>query len=291
MAQTGGMAQRGEPAAKGASGVDALWIVGGLALAHLLIHLALNSRYDLHRDEMAVVDYARRLDWGFVEFPPLTPALVRLSMVIFGESVWGARVLAALAMALVVLLAGLMARDLGGGRGAQVLAAAGAFASLFGMLMGSMTLYAAFDFLWWVAVVWALVRRRSSNNPRWWLAVGLLIGLGVMTKYTMVILGAAVFVAVLLSDLRRDLRTPWPWLAAGLALLLVAPNLLWQSRHGWVAIEFTQAIHARDVAWGRSEGFWIEQLYANASPVTLPLWLAGLGWLVFAKEARPWRFL
>jgi hypothetical protein len=271
--------------------IDALWIVGGLALLRLVLHLVANGGYGLHRDEAALFDYAGRLAWGYVEFPPLTPFLVRSSMEIFGATLWGARVLSALAQSLVVLLAGLIARDLGGGRAAQILAAVGAWAALFGMLMGSMTLYASFDYLWWVAIAWAMVRRVCSGNPRWWLLVGLFVGLGMLTKYTMALFGASILGATLLSDLRRDLRGPWPWLAAAMALLILAPNLIWQAQHGWVAIEFTRAIHARDVAWGRSEGYWLEQLYANASPLALPLWIAGLVWLLAARDARPYRFL
>lgn len=273
------------------TGAFALGIVGGLAILRLAVHLALNNRYDFHRDEMALVDYARHLDWGFVEFPPLTPALARASMVIFGESVWGARVYSALAMALVVLMAGWMARDLGGKRGAQALAAAGACAALFSMLMGSMTQYASLDYFWWVAVVWALLRRKATGNLRWWLAVGIFIGLGMMTKYTMAILAVTVLAAVLLSDLRRDLLTPWPWAGAALALLIMAPNLVWQARHGWVAFEFTAAIHARDIEWGRTQTYWIEQLLVGLSPLLAPLWITGLIRLLVAKSARPYLFL
>ncbi len=203
-----------------------------------------------------------------------------------------ARVFAALAISLTVLLAGLIARDMGGGRSAQLLSAAAAFASVVSLMMGSVTLYASFDYFWWVAAVWALVRRVRSDDARWWLAVGLFVGLGLMTKYTMVLLGASMLAAVLLSgNLRRDLRTPWPWLGAATALIIVAPNLVWQAQHGWVALEFTASIHQRDVAWGRAQGYWVEQLYANASPFALPLWIAGLIWLLVARRARPWRFL
>jgi 4-amino-4-deoxy-L-arabinose transferase-like glycosyltransferase len=267
-----------------------LWLLVGMAALRFALHMLLNGRYDLHRDEMALVDYAGRLAWGYVEYPPLTPALVRLQMEIFGDSLVALRTLSALAQGLTVLLAGLIAREMGGGRGAQMAAAGAAFVVPFSLVSGSMTQYASFDYLWWLAVAWALVRLCAGRDPRGWLLVGLCFGLGLQTKYTILVLAAGVAVGVMLTPLRRDLRSPWLWAGAALALLIAAPNLWWQARHDWIAIEFTQAIHARDVEWGRTQAFLPEQLYANANPLTLPLWIAGLVWL-FTRRGRAFRAL
>ena len=257
-----------------------------VALASFLVHMLLNNRYGFHRDELAMVDYSRRLAWGYVEFPPLTPFLVRTAMTIFGDSPWGARVFSSLGQAVIVLLVGLMARDFGAGRRGQLVAAAAAAISPVALLGGSMTQYQSFDYLWWVTVLWALLRVERTQNPRWWLAVGLFFGLGLMTKYTILVLAAALAMAMVLTPMRRWLRSPWLWAGAGLAMLIWLPNLLWQAQNGWIALEFTATIHARDVAIGRTQDFLANQLYVNANPLLIPLWIAGLLWLLLAQKGK-----
>jgi hypothetical protein len=107
----------------------------------------------------------------------------------------------------------------------------------------------------------------------------------------MIFCAAGLAVGVLLTPARRWLASPWPWLGAALASLLFLPNLLWQAQHGFVALEFLQAIHARDVAIGRTQGYLPEQLFVSANPFTIPLWLAGLWFYFFSPAGRPYRLL
>ncbi|WP_159015556.1 glycosyltransferase family 39 protein [Cognatiluteimonas profundi] len=268
-----------------------LAILLALALARLLLHVALNGRYGFHRDELAVLDDARNLAWGYVAYPPLTPALGRLELLLFGTSLGGFRFFAALAQCAAMVLAGLIARELGGRRSAQLIAALAVAATPFSLLTASEFMYTAFDHLWWVLLAWMVLRLVNRNDPRWWLGIGLVIGLGMMTRYTMLFCVAGLVVGVLATPLRRQLASPWPWLGAGLSLLVFLPNGLWQFDHGFLALDFLQSIHARDVAIGRTDGFLLQQLYASTGPFLLPLWLGGLGWLVFAKDAARYRLL
>lgn len=263
-------------------------ILALLALARFVTHMVLNNRYGLHRDELAVLDYSSRLAWGYVEYPPLTPVLVRVATTLFGDSPAGTRLFSALGQALIVLLAGLIARDLGGGRKAQVLAALAAWISPVGLLGGSMTQYQSFDYVWWVVILWALVRLERTQNPRWWLVVGFFFGLGLLTKYTILVLAAGLALAVLATPMRRWLRSPWLWAAAGLALVMFLPNLIWQARNEWIAFEFTGTIHERDIEWGRTQEFLPNQLFVNASPALVPVWIGGLIWMLFAQKGK-WR--
>ena len=73
------------------------------------------------------------------------------------------------------------------------------------------------------------------------------------------------------------------------SLLVFLPNGLWQFSHDFIALDFLQSIHARDVRIGRTNGFLLQQLYASTGPLLLPLWLGGLGWLVLAKDAARYR--
>ena len=262
-----------------------------LAAAKLIFHVATNGQYGFHRDELQFLSDARRLDWGFVAYPPLTPFLGRIEWELFGASLAGFRFFPALAQSIVFVVAGLMARRLGGGRAAMLLAA---FAVALGpvSLSGSaLFMYVTFDFLWYVLLAYFVVCRIESGDARWWLAIGAMVGLGMMTKYTAAFFAAGLVAGVALTPLRADLRSKWLWCGVALSLLIFLPNLVWQFRHDFVTLDMLKQIHARDVRIGRADGFWLEQLYIASNFVTVPLWLLGL-WFVFVTEAgRRWRIL
>ena len=262
-----------------------------LALVRFVLHLLLNTHYGFHRDELQVLDDARHLDWGYVPYPPLTPFLGWIELHLFGTSLTGFRFFAALAQCAAMVLTGLIARELGGRRFAQVFAALAVASMPFSLIMASMLMYSSLDLLWWVAVAYCALRLINSGNPRWWLALGLVFGLGLMTRYTIAICAAGLFVGIVATPLRRQLLTLWPWLGAALALLLFLPNLIWQAQHDFIYLDFVKHIHARDIRWHRMDGFWIEQLYANTGPLLLPLWLAGLIYLALAQSMRKYRVL
>jgi hypothetical protein len=136
--------------------------------------------------------------------------------------------------------------------------------------------YVSFDFLWWVLLTFALVKRLQSGDERWWLLIGASIGLAVLTKYTIAFLVAGLAVAVIATPLRRDLLTRWLWLGALVATVIAAPNLVWQFRHDFASLEFLRAIHERDVEIGRTDHFLVEQLYLASAAASVPFWMAGL---------------
>jgi len=262
-----------------------------LALARLLLHTLTNHQYGFHRDELALIDNARRLDWGYVAYPPLAPWIGRLALELFGPSLVGLRFFSALAQCAGMVLAGLLCRALGGSRRAQIVTAIAAALAPISLIQGALFQYVSFDYLWWVLAACFTLRLLQSQDRRWWLAIGAAIGLGMMTKYTMAYLVAGLVGGTLLTRSRRDLASPWPWAGAGLALLLFLPNLLWQIRHGFISLEFLAAIHARDIELGRTAGFLPEQLIVAANLFTLPLWAAGLYFYFFKPEGRPYRLL
>jgi len=266
-----------------------LWWLLLLAGARLLLHVVLNRHYGFHRDELAVLDDAHRLAWGYVAYPPLTPALGHLELLLFGPSLAGFRFFPALGQCAAMVFAGLIARELGGGRFAQLLAALAVAATPFSLLTASQMQYTAFDSLWWVLLAWMVARFINRDDPRWWLGLGLVIGLGMMTRYTMLFCVAALAVGVLATTLRRHLLSPWMLAGVVLSLLVFLPNGLWQFNHDFIALDFLQSIHARDVRIGRTDGFLVQQLYATTGPLLLPLWLAGLAWLSVAKAAAHYR--
>ena len=263
-----------------------------LATLRMLLHVATNGQYGFHRDELQVLDDARHLAWGYVPYPPLTPFLAHVAMAVAGDSLTAFRLPAALAQGLAMLFAGLIARELGGRRLAQAVAALAVACAPFPMLQGAVLQYAGLDYLWWVLAAWLFLRLANGSGPRAWLALGLVIGLGMLTRYTMLFCAFGLVAGILLTPaLRRQLATPWPWLGVVLSLAVFAPNAWWQWRHDFVYLDFVAHIHARDVRIGRTDGFWLQQLLIGASPLTAPLWLAGLAWLAFAHRAVRWRGL
>ena len=130
------------------------------------------------------------LDWGYVTYPPLTPAVASTSLALFGETLWGLRFLAALAQSIAMVLAGLTARELGGRRTAQVLTALAVAIAPISLAWSSMFHYGGLDYLWWTLLAFLVARLLHTENPRYWLGIGVVIGLGMMTKYTMAVCAA-----------------------------------------------------------------------------------------------------
>jgi hypothetical protein len=265
-----------------------LWLLG---LGLFLLHMFTNHQYGFHQDELVVLDNANNLDWGFVEYPPLTPFLARIELTLFGLSLVGARTFAALAQSIVLVLTGLMARELGGNRKTQIIAAVAAALAPIALIQGSLIQYVTFDFLWSVLIAYLMIRLLKSENPRWWVPIGAVIGLGMMTKYNMVMFVAGVVGGVLFTNARRYLRSSWLWGGVGLSLLIFLPNLIWQVQHNFISLEFLSSIHARDVAIGRADGYLLEQFLFCANIVAIPLWIAGLYYYFFHQQGKQFRVI
>ena len=257
-------------------------ILIAIALGRLLVHVLTNAHYGFHRDELATLDDARSLAWGYVAYPPLTPFLARVALELFGASVAGVRFFGALAQCTAIVLTGLTAREMGGRRWAQVAAALAVAIAPVSILWGALFQYSGLDYLWWVLAAYCAARLLRTEDPRWWLGIGVVIGLGMMTRYTMGFLALGITGGVLLTPSRRDLRGKWLWNGVAASLLIFLPNLIWQVQHDLISLEFLRYLHARDVRVGRADGFLIQQLFVPANPFTVPLWAAGL-WFYFAS--------
>jgi len=260
-----------------------------LAVAKILLHTLANGHYGFHRDELATFDDAHYLAWGYVAYPPLTPFVARVALEIFGPWLPGLRSFAALSQGVAMVVSGLMARELGGRRWAQIVAGVAAAIAPVSLAAGSLFQYVTFDYLWWVAIAYFVIRLLKSQDPRWWLPIGTVIGLGMMTKYTMGFLVAGLAVGILLTPARRLLANRWVWYGAALSLLIFVPNLIWQVKHDFISLDFLSYIHARDVRIGRTKGFLVEQLFVPANPATIPLWIAGLFYYFFTPDGRRYR--
>ena len=254
-----------------------------IALARVVLHVATNGQYGFHRDELQTLDDARHLDWGYVAYPPIVALLARLELVLFGTSLIGFRLLAAVAVSAAMVIAGLLAKELGGGRREQLVAAIATGVSPVSLSQGAVFQYVSLDYLWCVLLTFLVVRLLKAEDARWWLAIGAVIGLGLQTKYTMAFFAVSLVGGLLMTQARRYLLNGWLWAGAGVAVLIFLPNLIWQVQHQFISLEFLKHIHARDVAQGRARGFLVQQILFCINPATVPLFVLGL-WFYFARE-------
>ena len=262
-----------------------------IAAARVSVHLVTNGQYGFHRDELQTLDDARHLDWGFVVYPPITPLIGRLELILFGTSLAGFRLFAAVAVSLVMVLAGLMARDLGGGRAIQVLAALATGISPISLTQGAVLQYVSFDYLWGTATTYFLMRLAKSEDLRWWLAIGATLGLGMETRYTAGFLALGLVGALLFTPLRRHLLSGWFWSGVGLSVLIFLPNLMWQVHHQFISLDFLSHLHARDLRQGRYKDFYAGQPLICLNLATAPLALCGLWFYLIREEGRRYRLL
>lgn len=258
-----------------------------IALATLIVHLIIGGRYGFHRDELATLEDARHLAWGFPAYPPVTLFFGRISLILFGTSISGFRFFAHLAQATAVVLTGLMAREMGGRRGAQLLAAVAAVP--FALGGGFLMMYVAFDCLAWVLVAYFIVRLLRTEDPRWWVAIGASIGLGMLTKWTMGFFVLSIVAGVLFTDARRSLKSKWLWIGVALSILVFLPNLLWQAQHNFISLDFLSHIHARDVRQGRTAYFLPQQL--ELMGFRFPLAVAGLFFCLVSPASKRFRMI
>lgn len=262
-----------------------------VAAARFIFHLATNGQYGFHRDELQTLDDARHLDWGFVVYPPVTPLIGRLELILFGTSLIGFRLFSAIAVSAIMVLTGLIAKELGGNRHIQLLAAVAAGIAPISLIQGAVLQYVSFDYFWGVTVTYLLVRLLKSHDPRWWVPIGVVVGLGMETRYTMGFLALGILGGMLLTPARIFLRNRWLWIGVGASILVFLPNLIWQMQHHFISLQFLSHLHARDLRYGRYNGFYREQLEVCVNLFTAPLALLGLWFYLVREEGRRYRLL
>jgi len=256
-----------------------------MALATVVLHAVVGNRYGWHADELATVEDARHLAWGYPATPPVTPFFGRVALSLFGTSLVGFRFFASLAHALTVVLAGLMARQLGGGRAAQILAGASALPFCIGG--GALMQYVSFDYAAWVLTAYFILCVLESEDPRWWVAVGASVGFGMLSKYSMAFFGVGIGAGLLGTEARRYLKSKWLWAGVGVAFLMFLPHLVWQVQHHFVSLALLRHIHARDVQNGKTAGFLSAQIGHSFLFLVLP----GLYFYLISPRGKRFRML
>lgn len=273
-----------------AGGLD---LVVLLALLKLLIHLATTGAfgYGFFIDELYFLACGQHLAWGYVDMPPLFPALTAAVRASLGDSLLAVRLVPALAGAGLVLLTGVMARRLGGGRFACGLAALSVVTAPIYLIMNSIHTMNALDPLFWMGCAALLIRLAQGGDERLWVLIGVLGGLGMNNKESMAFFAVAMAAGIVLTPLRGALARRWIWLGGALAAALWLPNLIWVVSHHFPHFQQLANIRmeGRDVALGPLQ-FLLQQMFA-LNPLAAPIWLAGLAWFLAGKDGRRYRVL
>lgn len=273
------------------------WLLGAgslvtvIAAITLILHLYAGRQYGFFVDELYYLACSQHLAWGYVDQPPLIALIAKIARTLFHDSLSGIRLPAALAAAGMAMLTGLLARELGGRRFAQFLAAlcfllAPGFLGLDHFL--SMN---AFEPLLWMGCALCVIRIIRDGRPRLWLWFGLLAGIGLENKHSMLIFGFGLIAGLLLTSERRVLATRWLWIGGAIAFLLFLPNLLWNIQHHFPFLEVQANIRrsGRDVPLSPLT-FFAQEMLAML-PLSLPIWLAGLWYLFFHRDGKRYRAL
>lgn len=261
-----------------------------LALFSVLIHFLSNAffNYGYFRDEFYYIACSDHLSLGYVDQPPLSIFILAVNRFLFGDSLFALRMLPAFSAGVTVFLTGLITRKLGGGRFAQAMAAAAVITAP--IFMGLNTFYSmnAFDILFWTIGLYLIVRIIDEEGKKYWLWLGVVIGLGMLNKISLLWFIGGFAVGLLLTRHRKKLLSPGPWLAALIAVVLFLPHILWQVANHFPTLEFIRNATMEKMAAVPFLEFFTSQVFIM-NPVLFPLWSAGLLYFLFSKKAGPYR--
>ena len=267
------------------------WIVFVIAAAKLAIHLYAGRHYGYFVDELYNLALARHLDWGYVDVAPLIGVVGRIELTLFGDSLSAIRLLPALAGAAKVILTAMIARELGGGRFAQAFAALCCLLAPGFLALDHFLNVNSFEPLIWMGCALLVIRIIKTGNEKLWLWFGVVAGLGLEMKHSMLIFGFALVAGLLLTPQRKVLFNRWLLLGGAIAFLIFLPNLLWNVQHHFPFLEEQENIRrsGRDVRLSLVQFFGQEAL--TMLPLTVPVWIGGLWYFFFRRDGALYRAL
>jgi hypothetical protein len=261
-----------------------------LALATVLIHFLSNGGYGYFRDELYAIACSKHLAWGYVDQPPFSEFVLALSGRLLGYSLFALRLLPAVCGGLVALLVGLIAREVGGARWAQALAATAFIIGGVYLAIDNYYSMNCFDHLFWALAIYLLVRILKGGDTRLWVLMGLVAGLGLENKYSMGFFGIGLIVGLALTPARRHFLDKWLWVGGALAAVIFLPHVLWEVRNHFPTAEFIHNVtFMKNLPMTPWAFLW--ECALEVHPFTLPLWLAGLIYLLFSRNGRKFQAL
>lgn len=263
-----------------------------LGLFKLLLHFCTNQQYGYFGDELYYMAAGEHLDWGFAEGSPLTPAIANLSRWLLGDSLFAIRLFPAIAGACTVVLTGLIARELGGGRLAQVISGIAVILAPGYLFLQTVLTMNAFEPLLWAICAYLTLRILKTERLSLWSVAGVVAGIGLMNKFSIFFFIISLLLGILLTPARRLLFNRWVIIGGILALGICAPTILWQINHHWPFLE-----HQRESNLYEKKGLLqsaidlIGQQIILTNPGAVPIWVCGLYYYLFTRSGKPYRAL
>ena len=246
-----------------------------LAALKVILHFYVNCKDQFFRDELYYIACANHLAFGYVDHSPLIAYITFLSQTLFGESLFAYRIFPVMAGVLQILLTGYLVRELGGNRFSQNLAALCVFMAPTYIALNSTLSMNAFDQVFWLGAVCLLVHLIKNEKPALWMYLGVVLGIGLMNKISVLFLGMGMAVGIVLTPNRQWLKERWIWICAGISMLLFLPYIIWEIKHGWPTLEFIHnASTNKNKSYTPGQFIWIQIMMMN--PFLCPVWLTGL---------------
>jgi hypothetical protein len=248
------------------------------------------KEYGYFIDEFYYIACAARPAFGYVDHPPLAPLILTVFQFFFGTSLLAIRILPAVATSASVFLTGMLAKEIGGGRFAQCLAACAMAVSPVLVAFGGFYSMNAYEPLLAIVLLIFAVKMINENNPQRWIAIGIVMGLGMMNKHTFAVFIVGLVFSFIATGQWRLVFNKWFAVGSLIALLIFLPNILWQAANNYPSLEFYRNISAHKNVYTPPLTFLIDQVIWM-SPFTVPVWLAGMIFLLFSKNMKSFRFL
>jgi len=266
------------------------WLpIGILCLCVVAVLLAVAPRYGWHRDELYFLEAGHHLAWGYLDQPPFTPFVAHLADTVAPGNLVVLRLLPAITTAVTISLGAALVREFGGRRGAQIAGAAATAAGGFILGVGHLLSTAAFDLTAWMALLWVVARLLRTDDTRWWLAFGAIAGVSMLNKNLLVLLATALLCGLVVERRWTLLTSPWLLAGGGFALVIAAPNLVWQVHHGWPQIEMARVLSRRLAGENRVTLIPFQILFVGPGLIWI-LW-RGARWLGANPQGAPFRAL
>lgn len=262
-------------------------LICAFATTTFLIHLATDGRYGYFRDELYFLDAAHHLDWGYVDFAPLTAWLLHLNEAAFGDSLHALRLLPPIAAAIKVALTGLIAIEFGADLFGIGLACLCVLSGPVYLVIDNQFAANTFEPLFWMGCVYVLILAIKYDRPSMLIWFGLLAGIGLENKLSMLVFCAAIFVGLLLTPARTLLRSPFAAVAVLVATMCFLPTLLWQYHRDWPTLQMLGNVRRMHENDNLSPLEFLLRQWMMLGPVSALVWIPGLWFLLRgAGDAR-----
>ncbi len=255
----------------------------------LLIHFLTNTNYEVHRDGLLYIELGKHLSWGYQSVPPSIAVFANISRFLFGDTVFGIRFFPAIVGALSLIIIGIMVKEMGGNKMAQFIALLAFLTSPAYLRSNTLFQPVSFDEFYWLLLAFLIFRLINTERKVYWIWIGVAAGLAFLNKYSVVFYMTALLVSIFLTPQRKWLKSPYPYIGAGIALLIALPNLIWQYRYDWPVVTHLRELTETQLIHVRIDVFLLEQLMMNIPAVII--WIPGLIFILLTREGKKYRIL